>query len=248
MPADSGGESRPPAGRGRRWSPAARQGRFLNRGDAGRRLAGCLEEYRGTQAVVVGLPRGGVPVAFEIARALGLALDVVIVRKLGAPYQPELAIGAVGEYGVRVLNSAMTLTTGIGEEGLAAIERHERTEVARRAALFRAGRESVPLAGRTVIVVDDGVATGATTRAACQVVRAAGATRVVLAVPVAPAESLAELAAAVDEVVCLLAPPWFNAVGEWYEDFTQTSDAEVIALLARAAAPPAGGSEHPTNS
>jgi predicted phosphoribosyltransferase len=248
VPVDSGGESRPGVRRGRRWSPTARAGRFVDRADAGRQLAGCLEEYRGTTAVVAGLPRGGVPVAFEIARALGLALDVVIVRKLGAPYQPELAIGAVGEYGVRVLNHSVALATGIGEDDLAAIERRERAEVARRAALFRAGRESVPLAGRTVIVVDDGIATGATTRAACQVVRAAGATRVVLAVPVAPAESLAELAAAVDEVVCLLAPPGFNAVGEWYEDFTQTSDAEVIALLARAAAPSAGRSGNPSEA
>ncbi len=220
-------------------------GRFTDRVDAGRQLAACLEEYRGTDAVVVGLPRGGVPVAFEIATALALALDVIVVRKLGVPYQPELALGAVGEHGVRVLNRAVAAATGIGDEALAAIERRERVEVERRATLFRAGREGVALTERTVIVVDDGIATGATTRAACQVARAAGATRVVLAIPVAPAESLAELADAVDDLVCLTAPAWFNAVGEWYEDFTQTSDAEVIALLAQAATQRPGTGANP---
>jgi predicted phosphoribosyltransferase len=223
-----------------------RGGRFVDRAEAGRELAACLEEYRATDTVVAGLPRGGVPVAFEIAAALELPLDVIVVRKLGVPYQPELALGAVGEHGVRVLNSAVALASGIGDDERAAIERRERAEVERRAELFRAGRDAAPLAGRAVIVVDDGLATGATARAACQVARAAGATKVVLAVPVAPPETLAELADAVDELVCLLAPAGFSAVGEWYEDFTQTSDAEVIALLARGLTPPpasdAGGS------
>jgi putative phosphoribosyl transferase len=208
---------------------------FADRTDAGRQLAAALEEYRGTDAVVAGLPRGGVPVAFEIAEALELALDVIVVRKLGAPWQPELALGAVGERGVRVLNATLAAAAGIGDDELAAIERREAAEVARRADLFRGRREAVALAGRGVIVVDDGVATGATTRAACEVARAQGATRVVLAVPVAPAESLPELAGAVDELVCLLAPVAFSSVGEWYADFAQTSDAEVIELLGRAA-------------
>lgn len=210
------------------------RGRFTNRTDAGRQLAAALEEYRGTDTVVTGLPRGGVPVAFEIAEALGLALDVIVVRKLGAPRQPELALGAVGENGVRVLNATLAAATGIGHDVLAEIEGRETAEVARRADLFRAGREGVALTGHRVIVVDDGVATGATTRAACQVARAQGATRVVLAVPVAPAEALPALAGSVDELVCLLAPVGFNAVGEWYVDFAQTSDDEVVELLARA--------------
>jgi predicted phosphoribosyltransferase len=214
------------------------RGRFTDRADAGRQLAAALEEYRGTDTVVAGLPRGGVPVAFEIAEALGLALDVIVVRKLGAPWQPELALGAVGENGVRVLNASLATAAGIGDDELAAIERRETAEVARRAELFRGGRKGVALAGHGVIVVDDGVATGATTRAACQVARAQGATGVVLAVPVAPAESLAELASAVDELVCLLAPAGFSSVGEWYADFAQTSDAEVVELLGRSARRP----------
>ncbi len=213
-----------------------RDGRFVDRTEAGRGLAACLEEYRATTAVVAALPRGGVPVAFEIATALGLPLDVIVVRKLGAPWQPELAVGAVGEHGVRVLNAALALATGIGDDELATIERREAAEVERRAALYRSGQAGVRLAGHTVIVVDDGVATGATTRAACQVARASGAARIVLAVPVAPAESLPELAGSVDELVCLMAPAGFNAVGEWYENFAQTTDAEVIDLLGRAAA------------
>jgi predicted phosphoribosyltransferase len=218
-----------------RFSTGRPRERFTNRTDAGRQLAAALEEYRGTDTVVTGLPRGGVPVAFEIAEALGLALDVIVVRKLGAPWQPELALGAVGENGVRVLNATLAAAAGIGNDELAAIEGRETAEVARRADLFRAGREGVALTGHGVIVVDDGVATGATTRAACQVARAQGATRVVLAVPVAPAGSLRELAGAVDELVCLLAPVGFSSVGEWYADFAQTSDAEVIELLGRAA-------------
>ncbi len=220
--------------------------RFADRTDAGRQLARSLAEYRATDTVVAGLPRGGVPVAFEIAVSLGLPLDVIVVRKLGVPYQPELAMGAVGENGIRVLNRAVALSSGIDENELAAIETRERAEVERRAEIFRAGRDAVALAGRGVIVVDDGLATGATARAACQVARAAGAEKVVLAVPVAPAESLAELSGPVDELVCLMAPSGFSSVGEWYENFTQTSDAEVIDLLARAAAPrPASRGEPP---
>ena len=231
-----------------RLGASSARGRFLDRADAGRQLARALEHYRDTDTVVAGLPRGGVPVAFEIADSLGLDLDVIVVRKLGVPYQPELAMGAVGEHGARVLNSAVAAAAGIGDAELAAIEQRETAEVVRRADLFRAGREGVALAGRTVIVVDDGVATGATTRAACQVARAAGTRGVVLAVPVAPAESLAELADAVDELVCLQAPLGFGSVGEWYENFAQTADAEVIALLERAARRGAASGEDRTNT
>jgi predicted phosphoribosyltransferase len=208
--------------------------RFSDRVDAGRRLA---ERLRGVinsaDAVVLGLPRGGVPVAYEVARALGLPLDVVVVRKLGVPYQPELAMGAVGE-DVRVLNEYVLRRAGVDAAALDAVERRERAEVERRTATLRAGRPAVPLAGREVVVIDDGIATGSTARAACQVVRARGAHRVVLAAPVAPARVPAELADAADEVVVLHVSDDFGAVGQFYLNFDQTSDEEVTALLALA--------------
>jgi predicted phosphoribosyltransferase len=212
--------------------------RFTDRADAGRRLAERLRGELAADAVVLGLPRGGVPVAYEVARALDLPLDVVVVRKLGLPYQPELAMGAVGE-GVRVLNEHVLRRAGVDAAGLDAVERRERAEVDRRTALLRSGRPAVPLAGREVVVVDDGIATGSTARAACQVVRARGARRVVLAAPVAPARVPAELADAADEVVVLHASVNFGAVGQFYVDFDQTSDEEVTALLALAGDRPA---------
>jgi predicted phosphoribosyltransferase len=213
--------------------------RFSDRTDAGRRLGERLRRViNSPDAVVLGLPRGGVPVAYEVARALGLPLDVVVVRKLGLPYQPELAMGAVGE-GVRVLNEHVLRRAGVDAAGLDAVERRERAEVDRRTAVLRAGRPAVPLAGREVVVVDDGIATGSTARAACQVVRARGARRVVLAAPVAPARVPAELADAADEVVVLHVSGNFGAVGQFYVDFDQTSDEEVTALLALAGDRPA---------
>ncbi|MEU8737698.1 phosphoribosyltransferase [Streptomyces halstedii] len=207
---------------------------FMDRTDAGRRLAGALGHLGRREPVVLGLPRGGVPVAFEVARALGAPLDVTVVRKLGVSYQPELGFGAVGEGGARVVSDAIVRHAGISEADVLAVERAETAELERRARAYRAGRERLPLRGRTVIVVDDGVATGATARAACRVVREQGATHVVLAVPVASPDVVARLRDDVDEVVCLSTPALFSSVGEWYQDFSQTSDDEVVALLARA--------------
>jgi predicted phosphoribosyltransferase/alpha-beta hydrolase superfamily lysophospholipase len=209
---------------------------FRNRVDAGRRLAAAVRHVRG-DVVVVGLPRGGIPVAAEVAKALHAPLDVIVVRKLGVPFQPELGMGAVGEGGVRVINDELVAWSRIGAGELAAVEARERAEVARRAARFRGGRARVPLAGRVVLVVDDGIATGSTARAACEVVRAEGARRVVLAVPVAPRDWIARLAGVADEFVCLDTPEPFFGVGQFYADFTQTTDDEVITCL-NAAAPP----------
>ncbi|MEU9612327.1 phosphoribosyltransferase family protein [Streptomyces sp. NPDC048209] len=209
---------------------------FTDRTDAGRRLAVALRHLGRRDPVVLGLPRGGVPVAYEVAQALGAPLDVIVVRKLGVTYHPELGFGAIGEGGVRVISEEIVRRTGVGEKDLVTVERAEAAELVRRAHAYREGRPRLPLEGRAVVVVDDGVATGATARAACQVVRAQGAAYVVLAVPVAPPDAAARLREDADEVVCLSAPVLFSAVGEWYRDFSQTSDEEVVALLARASA------------
>ncbi|GAA2994065.1 hypothetical protein GCM10020229_03190 [Kitasatospora albolonga] len=206
---------------------------FTDRRDAGRRLAAALGPRPG--AVVAGLPRGGVPVAAEVAAALGAALDVCVVRKLGVPWQPELAMGAVGEDGALVLDQQVLRATRVTPDQLAAVERAERAELARRAARYRGGRPPLPLAGRTVVVVDDGLATGSTARAACRTLRQRGAAHLVLAVPVAPAGWRAELAGEADELVCPYEPERFGAVGAFYADFGQTSDREVLEILARGA-------------
>ncbi|MEV6066653.1 phosphoribosyltransferase family protein [Nocardia sp. NPDC052001] len=207
---------------------------FEDRADAGRRLGERLRILRGADIVVLGLPRGGVPVAFEIARRLQAPLDVIVVRKLGVPHQPELAFGAVGEDGARVINRIVVERADVSDAELAWVERRERSEVERRAAGFRAGHPRVPLTGRTAVIVDDGVATGATARAACQVARAQGATRVVLAVPVAARDALRMLLREADEVICLDQPRYFHAVGQSYHHFGQTTDAEVVELLSAA--------------
>ena len=209
--------------------------RFRDRADAGRRLAGAAAKLREEHPVVLALPRGGVPVAYQVAVALGAPLDVIIVRKLGVPFQPELAMGAIGEDGVRVLNQRVLRLAGITDHELAAAERRERAELQRRATRFRQGRRRLPIAGRTVIIVDDGIATGSTARVACRVARAHGATRVVLAVPVAPATAVVELRPDADEVVCLELPSDFFAIGQFYANFSPTSDEEVITALERAA-------------
>ena len=210
---------------------------FLDRADAGRRLAGLLAGDpmigRGTGTVVLGLPRGGIPVAYEIARALGAPLDVILVRKVGLPAQPELAMGAIGEDGIRVVNDDVILAEQVSDQEFGGVEERERAELARRADRYRAGHPRVPLTGKTAIVVDDGIATGSTARAACQVARAHGAARVVLAVPVAPQASIDGLAGVADQVVCAEVPEPFLAIGQWYQDFAQTADEEVVGLLRR---------------
>jgi putative phosphoribosyl transferase len=207
---------------------------FIDRLDAGQCLAHELRHLRGTDVVVVGLPRGGVPVAFEVARELGAPLDVLVVRKLGVPFQPEFGFGAIGEGDVRVVDDQIVQLTGLSEREIAAVEARERAELGRRVARFRGDRPPVPLADRTVIVVDDGIATGSTARAACRVARAQGAKRVVLAVPVGSAQAIASLRADADEVICPHTLEMFFAIGEYYADFSQTRDTEVIALLGKA--------------
>ena len=197
---------------------------FIDRADAGRRLAQRLQYLRTTPVVVLGLPRGGVPVAYEVAMALAAPLDVIVVRKLGVPYEPELGVGAIGEDGVRVINEEVMRLAGTSAAQLADAEARERIELERRARLFRSGRARTALKGRTVVVVDDGIATGSTARAACQVARAWGAIRVVLAVPVAPPGFQSRLGTDADEIVCLETPDPFFSIGQFYENFTQTSD------------------------
>ncbi len=208
---------------------------FADRRQAGRRLAPLLSHLRGEDVVVVGLPRGGVPVAEELATDLGAPLDVILVRKLGVPSQPELGMGAIGEGGVRVINDEVVAIAGVGSADLAAVERVERVELHRRAQRYRSGRERERLAGRIVVVVDDGIATGSTARAACEVARAEGAQRVILAVPVAPRGWTDRLAGSADEFICVDTPSPFLGVGQFYDRFTQTTDEEVIASLLRAA-------------
>jgi len=220
--------------------------RFADRADAGRHLAEALRIYRRQDVVVLGLPRGGIPVAYEVATELGAPLDVLVVRKLGVPSQPELAFGAIGEGmggeigrgigkpDVRVLNEAMLRRLGLSAADVAAVEDAERAELRRRVDAYRGGRPAVPLAGRVALIVDDGFATGATARAAALVARAQGAATVVLAAPIGAAETVADLRTVADEVVCLGAPPGFRSVGQGYDDFGQTSDEQVCALLAAA--------------
>jgi putative phosphoribosyl transferase len=210
---------------------------FADRADAGRQLAARLEHLRGEPVVVLGLPRGGVPVALEVAQALGAPLDVIVVRKLGVPFQPELGMGAVGEEGVRVLNREVIRAARVPADEVAAVQAREQAQVEARATRYRVHRAREPLAGRVAVVVDDGIATGSTARAACQVARAHGAARVVLAVPVAPRGWQARIAGAADELVCVDTPRDFFAIGQFYADFSQTTDDEVIACLQRAAAP-----------
>src|SRR6478609_5002894 len=199
---------------------------FGDRVDAGRQLGRRLAEWRGQDIVVLGLPRGGVPVAFEVAAALDAPLDVIVVRKLGLPYQPELAMGAIGEGGAKVLDEEVLAHARVSGAELQAVEERERAVLENRVVLFRKGRTRHDLTGRIAVIVDDGIATGSTARVACRVARKQGAARVILAVPVAPAETLADLTEP-DEVVCLATPRQFTAVGYHYRDFSPTEDEEV---------------------
>lgn len=223
---------------------AGRATRFTDRRDAGGQLAEALTELRGPGTVVLGLPRGGVPVAEEVAVRLGAPLDVCLVRKLGVPFDPELALGAIGEDGIRVLNEDVLGVARLGPDALAGLESRERAVLQRRVRVYRRARDRVDVAGRRVVLVDDGIATGATARAACQVVRARGASGVVVAAPVGPPDVTARLGPAADACVCLATPPGFAAIGGFYADFSQTDDAEVLACLARAQA----RSSEPTGS
>jgi predicted phosphoribosyltransferase len=211
-----------------------------DRAEAGRQLTEALLPLHLVDPVVLGLPRGGVPVGFEIAQAMNAPLDVLVVRKLGVPHQEELAMGAVGEDGVCVLDQEVIRSAGVREQTVERIRRREQARVAERAAAFRAGRTKVPLAGRTLILVDDGVATGSSMLAACRVGRASEPARIVVAAPVAPRSVLATLHGAADDVVCLHTPHPFMAVGLWYHDFTQVGDDEVLSLLTRASPPQSG--------
>lgn len=207
---------------------------FEDRVDAGRQLGRRLAELRGQDIVVLGLPRGGVPVAFEVAAALDAPLDVIVVRKLGLPYQPELAMGAIGEGGARVLEERVLAHARVSDKELQAVEDHERAVLENRVLRFRKGRARQDLTGRIAVIVDDGIATGSTARVACRVARQLGAARVILAVPVAPADTLGSLTEP-DELVCLATPRQFSAVGYHYRDFSPTEDDEVVRLLDAAA-------------
>jgi predicted phosphoribosyltransferase len=204
---------------------------FKDRRDAGRQLAKRLAALDLPHPVVLALPRGGVPVAYEVALALRAPLDVLVVRKLGAPHQPELAIGAIGEDGVRLINADLVSRVGVTAGALESIEAAEREELSRRALLYRQSRDRIDLTDSTAIVVDDGVATGATARVGCRIARAHGAASVVLAVPVAPYGWSPGSDA--DRFVAVMQPLGFTSVGGWYMDFGQTRDAEVTELLHR---------------
>jgi putative phosphoribosyl transferase len=208
--------------------------RFSDRNDAGWQLAETLRRAGVGADVVLGLPRGGLPVAFVVSAVLGLPMDVIVVRKLGVPFEPELAMGALGEGGVRVENLAVLEAVGLDETALDRVADREREELERRATEYRGNRARLDLEARRVVIVDDGIATGSTARAAVRVARAHGAAHVVVAAPVASPLGLAGLDDVTDEVVTVTAPEPFYAVGEWYVDFSPTSDADVRDLLARA--------------
>jgi len=207
---------------------------FKDRADAGRQLAARLLHLKAEKPVVLGLPRGGVVVAAEVARALDAPLDVLVVRKIGAPHQEELAIGAVCDAGgmLRVLNHELVSALGVNDAFVEIVSREQYAEVKRRLTMYRGNRPGVPIEHRTVIVVDDGIATGATVHAAMRALAQGRPRKRVLAVPVAPPETLRELASEVDELICLESPHNFRAVGQFYEHFEQTTDAEVVALVA----------------
>ncbi len=213
------------------------EGAFPNRAEAGRFLATKLSKYSGRDDVIaLGLPRGGVPVACEVAQALRIPLDVFIVRKLGVPGFEELAVGAIASGGVRVLNEEVASALPNADEIIDAVTERETAELERREHEYRDGRPAPEIVGRTVILIDDGLATGATMRAAVKALKQRGAAKIVVAVPVGPSDTCREFEDIADEVVCASAPEFFQAVGQYYDDFSQTTDEEVRDLLAKAAA------------
>jgi putative phosphoribosyl transferase len=230
------------AARGQR-GPGSGAMPFENRVAAGCRLAAALAQYQQCAPIVLALPRGGVPVAAEVASALGAPLDLVLVRKIGVPRQPELAMGAVagGVNPVIVRNPDIIRYAGVTEAEFNAVRDHELAEIERRRKYYLGGRAQTDISGRTVIVIDDGIATGATIRTALRALRAQAPKELVLAVPVAAKDTLEELREEADSIVCLEAPAWFEAVGAFYNDFRQVTDAEVIAILARFAGKPTSG-------
>jgi len=208
---------------------------FQDRREAGRKLAQRFEHLQGDpEIVVLGLPRGGVPVAYEIATHIGAPLDVLVVRKVGVPGHSELAMGAIASGGIRVIDQRIVDNLGISRHAFDAVEREERIELERRERAFRDGRPVVNVHGKTVILVDDGLATGATMAAAVDALRTRNPAHIIVAVPVASPDTCAALGKRADEVVCLLMPDRMYAVGAWYQDFTQTTDDEVRSLLERA--------------
>jgi len=207
---------------------------FRDRYDAGQKLAGGLQHFAGDPNVILlALPRGGIPVAYEVARALHVPMDVFIVRKLGVPGHEELAMGAIASGGVRVLNRQVVEQLGIPQSMIESVARREDEELYRREQLYRGDLPFPDLHGKTVILIDDGLATGATMRAAAKAARLEGAGRIVVAVPVASKETCQEIEAEVDEAICAVTPLGFFAVGQWYEDFRPTSDEEVRELLTK---------------
>ena len=208
---------------------------FENRYTAGRRLAEALLDYRDIpDLLVLALPRGGVPVGYEIARALGAELDVMVVRKLGVPYQPELAMGAIATAGAQYFNDDVILASGLKQEQVDAVIREQQAELERREKAYRGEKQPPAIGERTVIVVDDGIATGASIQVAIKALRSLEPETIVVAVPVAPIEGARRLTAVADDFVCLLTPTPFYAVGQWYRDFRQTTDEEVRELLEKA--------------
>jgi len=205
---------------------------FRNRSEAGRKLAEKLSLYKGQgDVVVLALPRGGVPVGYEIATYLGVPMDVLIARKLGAPGQPELGIGAIAPGGIRVLDDRLIRLLGVSKEYIEKVSQEEAQELQRRTQEYRDGRPDIPLEGKTVIIVDDGLATGVTARAAVESVRRRNPKKIILAIPVCASQAIPFMRSLVDELVCLLTPSELGAVGLWYSDFRQISDEEVKRLI-----------------
>jgi putative phosphoribosyl transferase len=213
---------------------------FRDRADAGRALAAHLDHYAGApDLLVLGLPRGGVPVAHQVATVLGAPLDVFVVRKLGVPGQPELAMGAIADGGVRIMNRSVIQSLRLSDAVVDEVAAQEGVELMRRQRVYRSGRPPLDVAGKLAIVVDDGLATGATMRAAVEALRAQSPRRIVVGVPVGAPSTCADLRTEADEVVCVRAPTMFQAVGQWYEDFSPTTDDEIRSILA-GAPPPSG--------